>query len=246
MIRFANVSKVFGERETQVQALRDLSLDVPARQFCAIMGPSGSGKSTLLHLLAGLTKPSDGEIYLGDRPLSRMSEHDAALMRRRELGFIFQFFHLIPYLDAEENVALPLLLDGHSLGAARERTERALALVDLTHRRHHKPTQLSGGEMQRMAIARALVTGPRVILADEPTGNLDSTATHAIMRLLRRGGEELGITVLMVTHDPVCASYGDRIVRMVDGRIVEDIDVSEKPSSDEPETRAPLRFPRTR
>ena len=144
-------------------------------------------------------------------------------------------FRAIHYLDAEENVALPLLLDGHSFSAARERTERVLTLVDLIHRRHHKPTELSGGEMQRMAIARALITSPRVILADEPTGNLDSTATHAIMRLLRRGSEEIGVTVLMVTHDPVCASYGDRVVRLVDGRIVEDIDVSERqaPQDDE-------------
>jgi len=230
-----------------VQALRDLSLEVPARQFCTIMGPSGSGKSTVLHLVAGLTKPTKGEIYLGDQPLSRMSERDAALMRRRDLGFIFQFFHLIPYLDAEENVALPLLLDGLSLHGVRDRTERALTLVDLVHRRHHKPPELSGGEMQRVAIARALVTSPRVILADEPTGNLDSTASHGIMRLLRRGGEELGVTVLMVTHDPVCASYGDRVLRLVDGGIVEDIDVTEHPDPGEGEaTESLATLPRTR
>jgi len=248
MIRFANVTKIFGAGPTQVYALRDLSLDIPARQFCTIMGPSGSGKSTVLHLVAALTKPTAGEIFLADRPLSRMTERDAALMRRRELGFIFQFFHLIHYLDAEENVALPLLLDGHSFSAARERTERVLTLVDLIHRRHHKPTELSGGEMQRMAIARALITSPRVILADEPTGNLDSTATHAIMRLLRRGSEELGVTVLMVTHDPVCASYGDRVVRLIDGRIVEDIDVSERPTLDDDDEAAEdvVKVPRMR
>ena len=235
MIRFENVSKVFGQGATQVDALRDFSLDVPGRQFCTIMGPSGSGKSTALHLVAGLTKPTTGEIQLGDRALSRMSERDAALMRRREIGFIFQFFHLIPYLDAEENIALPLLLDGNTLRNAREATERVLSLVDLLHRRQHKPTELSGGEMQRVAIARALVTRPRVILADEPTGNLDSTASHAIMRLLRRTSEQLGVTVLMVTHDPVCAAYGDRVVRLVDGRIVEDIDVTEREeAADEP------------
>jgi putative ABC transport system ATP-binding protein len=247
MIRFANVTKVFGEGATQVEALRDLSIDVPDRQFCTIMGPSGSGKSTVLHLVAGLTKPTHGEIYLGDRALSRISEREAAMIRRRELGFIFQFFHLIPYLDAEENVALPVLLDGHSLHAARDRTERALKLVDLIHRRHHKPTELSGGEMQRVAIARALVTSPRVILADEPTGNLDSTAGHGIMRLLRRGTEELGVTVLMVTHDPVCAAYGDRVLRLVDGRIVEDIDVTDHSNPQEGEAaREIVRIPRTR
>src|SRR5438128_9258045 len=163
MIRFANVTKIFGAGPTQVYALRDLSLDVPARQFCTIMGPSGSGKSTVLHLVAALTKPTGGEIYLGRRPLSRMADRDAATMRRRELGFIFQFFHLIPYLSAEENVSLPLLLDGHSSADVRERTERVLTLVDLLHRRRHKPSELSGGEMQRVAIGRALVTTPRVI-----------------------------------------------------------------------------------
>ena len=238
MIQFENVTKVFGEGHTQVHALRALTFEVPARQFCTIMGPSGSGKSTVLHLVAALTKPTKGEIHLGDRLLSTMTDRDAAMMRRRELGFIFQFFHLIPYLSAEENVSLPLLLDGHSSSSTRDRTERVLALVDLVHRRHHKPTELSGGEMQRVAIARALVTGPRVILADEPTGNLDSTASHGIMRLLRRSGEELGVTVLMVTHDPVCASYGDRVVRLVDGRIVEDIDVTEQAAAPEREAAA--------
>jgi putative ABC transport system ATP-binding protein len=233
MIRFSRVTKVFGEGHTQVCALRDLSLEIPARQFCTIMGPSGSGKSTVLHLVASLTKPTEGEIYLGDRPLSRMTDRDAAMMRRREIGFVFQFFHLIPYLDAEENIGLPLLLDGHSLHNAGDRTERVLTLVDLLNRRHHKPTELSGGEMQRVAIARALVTSPRVILADEPTGNLDSTASHGIMRLLRRSTEQLGVTVLMVTHDPVCAAYGDRVVRLVDGQIVEDIDVTERDETPE-------------
>ena len=230
MIRFASVTKVFGAGPTEVDALRELTLEIPAHQFCAMMGPSGSGKSTALHLVAGLTKPTEGEIYLGDRPLSRMSEREAARMRRREIGFIFQFFHLIPYLSAEENIALPLLLDDHSPRDAEVQTERVLALVDLLPRRRHKPTELSGGEMQRVAIARALVTGPRVILADEPTGNLDSTSSHGIMRLLRRSSEQLGMTVLMVTHDPVCASYGDRIVRLVDGHIAEDIDVREQES----------------
>jgi putative ABC transport system ATP-binding protein len=162
-----------------------------------------------------------------------MTDADGAMMRRRELGFIFQFFHLIPYLSAEENVSLPLLLDGRSPSSARDQAERVLMVVDLLHRRHHRPTELSGGEMQRVAIARALIMNPRVILADEPTGNLDSSASHGIMRLLRRSSEQLGVTVLMVTHDPVCASYGDRVVRVVDGQIVEDIDVTEPPELQE-------------
>jgi len=228
MIRFVGASKTFGEGATQVRVLRDFSLEVPRSQFCTIMGPSGSGKSTVLHLIAGLTTLTRGELYLGDRRLSQLGGREAALLRRREIGFIFQFFHLLPYLNAEENVALPLVLDGHSPRAIQERTERARDLVEMLHRRHHRPVELSGGEMQRVAIARALVVEPRLILADEPTGNLDSSASHGIMRLLRRGNERLGVTVLMVTHDPVCASYGERVVRLVDGRIAEDIDVSDR------------------
>jgi putative ABC transport system ATP-binding protein len=236
MIRFTNVCKTFGEGATEVQVLRDLTFAVPGSQFCTLMGPSGSGKSTVLHLVAGLTRLTSGEIEVGQRRLSQITEHDAALIRRRELGFIFQFFHLLPYLTAEENVALPLLLDGHSAASIEERTERVLRLVDLLDRRHHKPSELSGGQMQRVAIARALVVSPRLILADEPTGNLDSVASAGIMGLLRRSNEELNVTILMVTHDPVCASYGQRVVRMIDGTIVEDIDVSEAAAIDTPDT----------
>jgi putative ABC transport system ATP-binding protein len=227
MIRFAGVCKSFGSGATEVAVLKELTLHIPSRQFCTLMGPSGSGKSTALHLVAGLTRVSSGEIQLDDRPISTLTEPEYALLRRRELGFVFQFFHLIPYLSAEENVALPLILDGHAATGIRQRTERVLALVGMLERRRHKPTQLSGGQMQRVAIARALVAGPRLLLADEPTGNLDSAASTAIMHLLKRTNEELGVTVLMVTHDPVCASYGHRVVRLMDGRIVEDIDVSD-------------------
>jgi len=228
MIRFDRVTKRFGSDATEVCVLEDFSLDVPAGQFCTLMGPSGAGKSTTLHLLAGLTTPTAGDVYLAERRLSAMSERELAVVRRREVGFVFQFFHLLAYLDASENVALPLLMEGLPARAVRERVDRALAIVDLSHRRQHKPAQLSGGEMQRVAIARALVIEPRVLLADEPTGNLDSSASHGIMQLLRRGNEQLGVTILMVTHDPVCASYGDRVVRLIDGRIVEDIDVRDQ------------------
>ncbi len=229
MIRFENVSKRFGQGPTQVEVLKNLTFTIPQGQFCAIMGPSGSGKSTILHLAAGLTPLSAGEVHVDTCRLDGMSDRDAALFRRRRLGIVFQFFHLLPYLTAEENVALPLLLDGCPAATIAESTERVLRLVELLDRRHHKPAELSGGQMQRAAIARALVTRPRVILADEPTGNLDSTASTAIMQLLRRSNAELGVTILMVTHDPVCASYGQRVIRVVDGRIVEDIDVGETP-----------------
>jgi putative ABC transport system ATP-binding protein len=229
MIHFDNVSKTFGQGPTQVQVLRNLTLTIPEGQFCAIMGPSGSGKSTILHVTAGLTPLTAGEAWVDEYRLSQMSDRDAALFRRRSVGIIFQFFHLLPYLTAEENVALPLLLDGRSGATISESTERVLRLVELYDRRHHKPAELSGGQMQRVAIARALVTRPRVVLADEPTGNLDSAASAGIMQLLRRGNEEFGVTVLMVTHDPVCASYAQRVIRLIDGRIVEDIDVAESP-----------------
>jgi ABC-type lipoprotein export system ATPase subunit len=229
MIRFENVSKTFGQGPTQVDVLRNLTFTVPEGQFCAIMGPSGSGKSTVLHVAAGLTPLTTGEIEIGSRRLSELDDREAALFRRREIGFIFQFFHLLPYLTAEENVALPLLLDGSPAATIVKSTERVLRLVELLDRRQHKPSELSGGQMQRVAIARALVTNPRLILADEPTGNLDSTASAGVMELLRRGNEELGVTVMMVTHDPVCASYGQRVIRLVDGRIVDDIDVVEPP-----------------
>ena len=229
MIHFESVSKTFGQGATQVEVLRNLTFTVPEGQFCAIMGPSGSGKSTVLHVAAGLTPLTTGEIAIGTHRLSELSDHEAALFRRREIGFIFQFFHLLPYLTAEENVALPLLLDSRPAAVIAKSTERVLRLVELLDRRQHKPAELSGGQMQRVAIARALVTNPRLILADEPTGNLDSAASTGIMELLRRGNEKLGVTVMMVTHDPVCASYGQRVIRLVDGRIVEDIDVTETP-----------------
>jgi putative ABC transport system ATP-binding protein len=212
-----------------VEVLKSLTFTVPQGQFCAIMGPSGSGKSTILHLAAGLTPLSAGEVHVDDCRLGGMSDREAALFRRRRIGIVFQFFHLLPYLTAEENVALPLLLDGCPAATMTESTERVLRLVELLDRRHHKPAELSGGQMQRAAIARALVTRPPVILADEPTGNLDSAASTGIMQLLRRSNVELGVTILMVTHDPVCASYGQRVMRVVDGRIVEDIDVGETP-----------------
>jgi putative ABC transport system ATP-binding protein len=227
MIHFHNVSKTFGHGPTQVNVLRNLTFTVPEGQFCAVMGPSGSGKSTILHLAAGLTPLSAGEVRVDQHRLSAMSDRDAALFRRRDVGIIFQFFHLLPYLTAEENVALPLLLDGRPAATIKEHTDRVLRLVELFDRRHHKPSELSGGQMQRVAIARALVTRPRVLLADEPTGNLDSTASAGIMQLLRRGNAEFGVTILMVTHDPVCASYGQRVIRLMDGRIIEDIDVGD-------------------
>ena len=228
MIRFEAVSKVFGQGATRVCAVDQLSLDVPAGQFCTIMGPSGSGKSTILHLIAGFTPITEGQIYVDGKPISRLAREELARMRRQDIGFVFQFFNLLPYLSAERNVALPLLLDGQSPTVIRHRVEKALHLVGLLDRRHHKPGELSGGEMQRIAVARALVASPRLLLADEPTGNLDSIAAREIVMLLRRMNDELGVTIVLVTHDATSASWGDRVVRFVDGRIAEEIHVPKR------------------
>jgi len=223
MIRFEGVRKTFGQGATRVEALRGIDFHVPPGQMCAIMGPSGSGKSTLLHLVAGLLQPDCGHVRLGDREVSAMGGDDLSLMRRREIGIVFQFFNLLPYLSAEENVALPLRLDAVPHHEERERVQQAMELVGMTHRRNHSANALSGGEMQRVAIARALAISPSVVLADEPTGNLDSIAGRQIIELLRRLNEELAVTTLVVTHDPVWGSFCDRIVRVSDGTIAEDI-----------------------
>jgi putative ABC transport system ATP-binding protein len=205
--------------EVTVEALRGVDFTVKKGEFVAIMGPSGSGKSTLLHMLGGLDNPSDGEIMLGGRRLAQLSDDDITIVRRRQVGFIFQFFNLLPTLSAAENVALPLLIDGRSLDEYRLRIDELLTLVGLGDRQDHKPDQLSGGQQQRVAIARALVTDPVIVLADEPTGNLDSESGEEILRLLRRACNEKQQTIVMVTHDPKAAEYADRIVQLKDGLI---------------------------
>jgi putative ABC transport system ATP-binding protein len=203
-----------------VDALRGVDFVVEKGQFVAIMGPSGSGKSTLLHLLGGLDKPSDGEVTLAGQRLSILDDNQTTLVRRHNIGFVFQFFNLLPTLTAEENVALPLIIDGQDLRKHQARIDRLLELVGLIDRRHHKPDQLSGGEQQRVAIARALVTEPTIVLADEPTGNLDSKSGAAIMELLRRSCDELGQTIVVVSHDPRAAAYADCVVFLGDGQII--------------------------
>ena len=220
MIALSDVHKVFRQGETEVRALAGVSLDVAAGEFVAIRGPSGSGKSTLLHLIGGLDVPSAGEIRIDGALLSRLSDDELTVFRRRKIGFVFQFFNLLPTLSAEENVALPLLLDGVRARDARPRALAALEQVGLTHRRRHRPDELSGGEMQRAAVARALVIEPRLILADEPTGNLDTTTGEQILSLIRRANAERGCTVVLVTHDPRAATYGTRLITLNDGVVV--------------------------
>ncbi len=222
MISLHRVRKVYGQGETEVSALGGVSLDVPAGQFVAVVGPSGSGKSTLLHLLGGLDQPTSGDITIGGTPIAGMSDDDITIFRRRRIGFVFQFFNLLPTLTAEENVALPLLLDGRGWRDVRPAVDAVLDQVGLGPRRRHRPDELSGGEMQRVAIARALVIDPALILADEPTGNLDSRTGEHILALIRDANRARGATVLLVTHDAHAASYASRTVTMQDGRIVGD------------------------
>jgi len=214
------VSKRYRMGEVSVTALDRVDFRVEKGEFVAIMGPSGSGKSTLLHLLGGLDGSSDGEVTLAGRPLSKLGDNDVTLVRRRNVGFIFQFYNLVPTLTAEENIALPLLIDGRRMDDHHRRIDELLALVGLSERRHHKPDQLSGGQQQRVSIARALVTNPAIVLADEPTGNLDSRSGTAILELLRHTCDALGHTIVMVTHDAHAASYADRVVFLMDGRVV--------------------------
>ncbi len=213
------LSKQYLMGASVVIALNQVDLVVEPGEFVAVMGPSGSGKSTLLHLMGGLDQPSSGEVILDSQRLSQLSDKQTTLLRRRKIGFVFQFFNLLPNLSAEENLTLPLLIDRRRISDYQDRVNELLALVELSDRRDHKPDQLSGGEQQRVAIARALVTEPTIVLADEPTGNLDSHAGDEVLRLLRRTCDENGQTIIMVTHDPRAASYADRILFLKDGQM---------------------------
>lgn len=226
MIRLFKVSKVYRQGKSEVSALAGISLNVPEGEFAVIMGPSGSGKSTLLHLMGGLDRPTEGEVMVAGRIISQMPDNPVTLFRRRNIGFVFQFFNLLPTLTALENVMLPLVLDGQTRAQAGTRAEGLLDRVGLSPRKGHLPEELSGGENQRMAIARALVFAPPILLADEPTGNLDSKTGGAILELIQTINREDGCTVVMVTHNPVAARHGHRVIRMSDGLIEEDNDLS--------------------
>jgi putative ABC transport system ATP-binding protein len=219
ILEASELGKAYGSAQHVVNALVRVDFAVAQGEFVAIMGPSGSGKSTLLHLLGGLDRPSHGEITLAGMRLSVLNDNQATLARRHNIGFIFQFYNLLPTLTAEENITLPLLIDGKSPAKYGDRVDKLLNLVGLAERRTHKPDQMSGGEQQRVAIARALVTEPAIVLADEPTGNLDSKTGTAVMELLRRSCDELGQTIIMVTHDPRAATYADRVVFLRDGSV---------------------------
>jgi putative ABC transport system ATP-binding protein len=219
IVEVAGLTKVYGNGPAEVRALDGVDLSAEQGEFVAVMGPSGSGKSTLLSLMGGLDTPTAGAVRIAGVALAGQSETALAIMRRERVGFIFQSFNLVPVLTAEENVAIALLLAGHKAAEVRTRVERTLGLVGLLDRRTHTPAELSGGQQQRVAIARALVTEPALVLADEPTGNLDSRTSREIMGLLRRSCDELNQTIVLITHDDHVAAWADRVVYLRDGRI---------------------------
>jgi putative ABC transport system ATP-binding protein len=215
------VSKIYGKGETEVRALDDVDVDFVKGHFTAIMGPSGSGKSTLMHCLAGLDNVTDGQVFIGETDMSTLSERNLTLLRRDQVGFVFQAFNLVPTLSAMENITLPMDLAG--VKPDREWLDQVIDTVGLTDRVAHRPNELSGGQQQRVAVSRALASRPQIIFADEPTGNVDSTTGGEILAFMRRAVRELGQTIVMVTHDPVAASYADRVVFLADGKIVDEI-----------------------
>ncbi len=221
LIELDGVSREYRRGEEVVHALRDVALAVNPGEFLVVAGPSGSGKSTLLHVMAGLDRPDAGEVRLEGRPLAAMTDDELTLYRRRRMGFVFQFFHLLPTLSAVENTGLPLLLDGVPPAEMKERSLDVLTRLGLGNRAGHRPRELSGGEQQRVAIARALVARPVLLLADEPTGNLDSASGAEVYRILTELPREIGTAVVMVTHDPGAAGMGDRDLHLHDGEISE-------------------------
>jgi putative ABC transport system ATP-binding protein len=220
IVQASDVSRRFGEGDTAVDALTDVSADFQRDRYTAIMGPSGSGKSTLMHILAGLDRPTSGTVLVEGTEITGLDDGELTELRRDKLGFIFQFFNLLPVLTAEENLVLPLSIAGRKPDQAW--LEKLIQAVGLEDRRTHRPSELSGGQQQRVAVARALVSKPAVVFADEPTGNLDSRASEDVLQLLRQAVDEFDQTVVMVTHDPEAATYADRLLTLRDGRIVSD------------------------
>ena len=220
ILRVENLSKIYGSGENEVRALDGVSFSVEKGQFLAIIGPSGSGKSTLLHILGGVDRPTSGKVFLEGQDVFEQDENHLAIFRRRQVGLIYQFYNLIPVLTAEENMTLPVLLDGREIN--QERLEELLDTLSLRDRRRNLPNQLSGGQQQRVSIGRALMNAPAVVLADEPTGNLDSKNSQEIVELLKLSNRRYGQTLIVITHDESIALQADRIIAVEDGRIVRD------------------------
>lgn len=220
ILRIENLSKIYGKGDTEVRALDNVSFTVPKGQFVAIIGPSGSGKSTLLHIMGGVDTPTSGHVFVDGTDITQLDETALAIFRRRQIGLIYQFYNLIPILTVEENMTLPLLLDGKK--ADKAHYDNLVAKLGLENRLTHLPSELSGGQQQRVSIGRALMNNPAILLADEPTGNLDSKNSKEIIELLRRFNKELNQTVIIITHDERIALSADRIIAVEDGKIVRD------------------------
>lgn len=220
ILRIEHLSKIYGKGDTEVRALDDVSFTVPKGQFVAIIGPSGSGKSTLLHILGGVDTPTDGHVYVDGTDITILDETALAIFRRRQIGLIYQFYNLIPILTVEENMTLPLLLDGKKVDRAH--FDSLVQVLGLQHRLGHLPSELSGGQQQRVSIGRALMNNPAILLADEPTGNLDSKNSKEIVELLRQFNKALNQTVIIITHDERIALDADRVIAVEDGKIVKD------------------------
>ena len=219
IIETKNLNKTFKMGDLDIEVLKDINLGIESGEFVSIMGPSGSGKSTLLYLIGGLDKPTSGSVKIKGNELSEMKDKEQSIMRRRDIGFVFQFYNLIPNLSVEENVILPVLLDGKKLKDYRSKLDDILEVVGLEDRRAHTPRELSGGQQQRVAIARALVNEPDIILADEPIGNLDTKTGTEVMQLLQRINREKKKTIVQVTHSKEAADYGNRIINVRDGKV---------------------------
>lgn len=222
VIKVENVKKVFGSKENANTVLDGISFEIEEGEFVSLMGASGSGKSTLLYLIGGLDAPTQGKVYINDEDISKLKEKKLAGLRRRDIGFVFQFYNLVQNLSVEENIMLPVTMDGKKEKDYKDRLEEILDIIGLADKRKHLPHQLSGGQQQRVSIARAMILSPKLILADEPIGNLDSKSGEDIMKLFKTVNEKERITILQVTHSSEAAEYGNRIINLKDGKIVED------------------------
>ena len=221
ILKVENLTKIYGKGDTKVVALDNVSFSVEKGEFVAIVGASGSGKSTLLHLMGGVDRPTSGSVYIDGKNIYKYTDDELAIFRRRQIGLIYQFYNLIPILNVEENITLPLDLDNRKVD--KQRLENLLKLLGLDKRRYHLPNQLSGGQQQRTSIGRAMITSPAIILADEPTGNLDSKASDEIVELLKKSNKDFKQTIIMITHNMDIAKEADRIIKIEDGKIIKEV-----------------------
>ncbi len=220
IIKVSKLDKTFGKGDNAVRVLKDVSFEINKGEFVSLMGASGSGKSTLLYLIGGLDKPTDGKVYINGKDISTLKEKDMAKLRRKDIGFVFQFYNLVQNLTVEENIMLPVVMDGKKEKDYKERLDKILDIIGLKNKRNNLPNELSGGQQQRVSIARAIILSPTILLADEPIGNLDSKAGEEVMKLFKEINEKEGITILQVTHSSDAAKYGNRLINLKDGKIV--------------------------